>query len=167
MKATASTQPSSPRITLPSYRIRKSARKNYRFRKQRAGAVLLEFAITIPVMMILAIAVLDFSRLSYYRFLVADAAGAASRYAAFYPVTDVSYNVWMQKLDTVARNTVEGSPWASASDLIVYPAVLNKDTPGETRVIIKIEYVYHATIPWPGLPSEATVRSTVQIMGAK
>ena len=167
MKATASSQPSSTRITLPSYRIRKSARKNYRFRKQRAGAVLLEFAITIPVMMILAIAVLDFSRLSYYRFLVADAAGAASRYAAFHPVTDVSYNVWMQKLDTIARNTIEGSPWASASDLIVYPAVLNQENPGDTRVIIKMEYVYHATIPWPGLPSEATVRSTVQIMGAK
>ena len=73
----------------------------------------------------------------------------------------------MQKLDTIARNTIEGSPWASASDLIVYPAVLNQENPGETRVIIKMEYVYHATIPWPGLPSEATVRSTVQIMGAK
>lgn len=167
MKATVPPEPSNTRLTLPSRRIRRSATKNDRLSKQRAGAVLLEFAVTIPVMVILAIAVLDFSRLSYYRFLVADAAGAASRYAAFYPVTDVSYNVWMQRLDAVARNTVEGSPWASASNLIVYPAVINQATPGENRVIIKMEYVYRATIPWPGLPSESTVRSTVQIMGAK
>lgn len=167
MKATVSPEPSDTCLTLQSRRIRRSATKNDRLSKQRAGAVLLEFAVTIPVMVILAIAVLDFSRLSYYRFLVADAAGAASRYAAFYPVTDVTYNVWMQRLDAVARNTVEGSPWASASNLIVYPAVINQATPGENRVIIKMEYVYRATIPWPGLPSESTVRSTVQIMGAK
>jgi Flp pilus assembly protein TadG len=118
-------------------------------------------------MMILAIAVLDFSRISYYRFLVADASGAASRYAAFHPVTDVSYNVWMQQLDTVARNTVEGSPWASASALIVHPAEITVVTPGEKRITVKTSYVYRATLPWPGLPTETTVSNQVNVVGAK
>ena len=135
--------------------------------RQRSGAILLEFAFTIPVMMILAIAVLDFSRISYYRFLVADAAGAASRYAAFQPVTDVSYNVWMQQLDTVARNTVEGSPWASANALIVHPAEITEVNPGEKRITVKTSYVYRATLPWPGLPTETTVSNQVTIVGAK
>jgi Flp pilus assembly protein TadG len=118
-------------------------------------------------MMILAIAVLDFSRISYYRFLVADAAGAASRYAALQPVTDVSYDVWMQQLDTIARNTVDGSPWASASALIVHPAEITEVAPGEKRITVRTSYVYRAAIPWPGLPTQATVSSKVSVVGAK
>ena len=167
MNASVYTLESNAPFSLRSQRMRKSVLRNRHSSKQRAGAVLLEFAFTLPVMMILAIAVLDFSRISYYRFLVADAAGAASRYAAFNPVTDVSYNVWMQKLDSIARNTIEGSPWASADALIVYPAVITQVTPGETRVTVKTAYPYRATIPWPGLPSEATVSNEVNIIGAK
>lgn len=132
----------------------------------RRGAALLEFSMSIPILLLLSIAVFDFAKTSYFRFVVADAAGAASRYAAFNPVTAVSMDTWRSELESAARNSVEGSPWISSTALVVDSPIIEIITTVETRITVRIEYTYHLNIWWPGLPSQATVSSQVTVIAA-
>ncbi len=126
----------------------------------------MEFSISIPVMLLLAIAVFDFAKVSYFRFVVADAAGAASRYAAFNPVTDVTLASWTAELESAARGAVQGSPWISQSDLVINPPVIEQTSSLEKRITVRVEYVYHLILWWPGLPGQATVSSQVAVISA-
>jgi len=137
-----------------------------RISASRRGAALLEFSISIPVMLLLSIAVFDFAKTGYFRFVVADAAGAASRYAAFNPVTSVSLQSWTAELEKTARNSVEGSPWISPADLVIKPPVFEEVSPVEKRVTVRVEYVYQLNLWWPGLPRQATVSSQVTVVSA-
>lgn len=138
-----------------------SARRNA---KSRRGAVLMEFSISIPVMLLLSIAVFDFAKTSYFRFVVADAAGAASRYAAFNPVTAVSLSSWTTELESAARSSVQGSPWVSQNDLVIKQPIIEQISTVEKRITVRVEYVYHLQLWWPGLPSQVTVSSQVAVV---
>lgn len=126
----------------------------------------MEFSISIPIMLLLTIAVFDFAKTSYFRFVVADAAGAASRYAAFNPVTSVSLHSWTTELENAARNTVVGSAWISPSALVVCSPIIEQISTVETRITVKVQYVYHLNLWWPGLPTQATVSSQVAVIQA-
>jgi uncharacterized protein (UPF0333 family) len=138
-----------------------SARRNAKLRR---GAALMEFSISIPVMLLLSIAVFDFAKTSYFRFVVADAAGAASRYAAFNPVTTTSLSSWTTELESAARNSVQGSPWISQNDLVIKSPIIEQISSVEKRITVRVEYVYHLKLWWPGLPSQASVSSQVVVV---
>ncbi|MFM2011932.1 MAG: hypothetical protein RLZZ396_716 [Planctomycetota bacterium] len=146
--------------------LRTNPRSISRVRRSRKGAALFEFAITIPVTMLLTIATLDIARVAYFRLVVADAAGAASRYAAFNPVTDVSLQSWQQGLDQATISSVQGSPWVDPSSLVVYTPVIEQISNVEKRITVKVEYTHRVYFVWPGLPSQATVSSQVSVMAA-
>jgi len=134
--------------------------------KSRRGAALMEFSISIPVMLLLSIAVFDFAKTSYFRFVVADAAGSASRYAAFNPVTTVSLSSWTTELESAARSSVQGSPWVSQNDLVIKPPIIEQISSVEKRITLRVEYVYHLKLWWPGLPSQIAVSSQVVVIAA-
>jgi len=154
-------------IQRPSLKlIRKVRSGKRRLSAARRGAILFEFAVTIPLMMLLSIAVFDFARVSYFRLVVADAAGAASRYAAFNPITSVSQAVWQQGLEEATRTSVTGSAWISPTSLVIHPAQIVDVTPYEKRITVKVEYPFHVTLWWPGIPSDPTVVSQVSVIGS-
>lgn len=143
-----------------------SVRRGRRHASARRGAVLFEFAVTIPLTMLLSIAVFDFARVSYFRLVVADAAGAASRYAAFNPLTNVSQAVWQQGLEDATRNAVLGSVWVDPNLLVIHSALVEQVTPVEKRITVKVEYPFQVTLWWPGIPQNPTVVSQVSVIGA-
>lgn len=145
--------------------IRRKNSPRFKARK-RQGAILLEFGITMPLMLLLAIAVFDFARVTYFGLVVADAAGAASRYAAFNPVTDVSEATWYEGLEQAAKSAIVGSPWVSQNQLVVHPALIEQVSPVEKRITVKVSYPYQVQLWWPGLPSNPNVSCQVSVIGA-
>lgn len=134
--------------------------------RSRQGAILLEFGVTLPLMLMLAIAVFDFARVTYFGLVVADAAGAASRYAAFNPLTNVSEAAWHEGLEQAAKTAIVGSPWVSQNQLVVHPALIEQVSPVEKRITVKVSYPYQVQLWWPGLPSNPNVTSQVSVIGA-
>lgn len=147
-------------------KTRHSSRNRRASLRKCRGVALFEFAISIPLIMLLSVATLDIAKVAYFRLVVADAAGAASRFAAFNPVTNVSLQVWQQNLRQAAIDSVQGSPWVDMTALVVHSAVIEQITTVEKRITVKVDYTHRVYFVWPGLPSQSTVSSQVSVMGA-
>ena len=132
----------------------------------RSGSVLFEFAVTLPLMMLLSVAVLDLSKITFLHFLVSDAAGAASRYASMVPVDSESMEMWQQGLEDSARGSLVGSPWIEPSDLIIPIADIVQVSQDERRISIRVEYPYEAHVPWMVLSSQSMIAHEVTVYGA-
>ena len=132
----------------------------------RGGSVLFEFAVTLPLMMLLSVAVLDLSRITFLHFLVSDAAGAASRYASMVPADSESMEMWQQGLEDSARGSLVGSPWIEPTDLIIPVADIVQVSEDERRISIRIECPYEAHLPWLVLSSQSIIAHEVTVYGA-
>jgi len=143
-----------------------SSRNQNRCVASRSGSVLFEFAVTLPLMLLLSVAVLDFSKITFLHFLVSDAAGAASRYASMVPVDSESMEMWQQGLEDSARGSLVGSPWIEPSDLIIPVADIVQVSQEERRISIRVEYAYEAHVPWLVLSSQSMIVHEVTVYGA-
>jgi hypothetical protein len=132
----------------------------------RSGSVLFEFAVTLPLMMILSVAVLDLSKITFLHFLVSDAAGAASRHASMVPSYSESMDSWQQSLEDAARGSLVGSPWIDPSELIIPLASFVQISDQERSITIRVEYPYEAQFPWMGFSTHSTIAHEVTVYGA-
>jgi Flp pilus assembly protein TadG len=135
--------------------------------KSRRGVAIIEFALTIPILGVLSVAVFDFAKLGYIRLVVADAAGAASRYAAFHPVTDLSTDSWVDGIKQSALASVAGSVWVDPNRMSLHTADVEQITPTLTRITIRVDYQYQPTFWWPGLPTGTRISAQVAIPGVR
>jgi hypothetical protein len=132
----------------------------------RRGSVLFEFAVTLPLILILSVAVLDFSRITFLHFLVSDATGAASRYASMVPVDPASVEIWQAGLEDAARGSLVGSPWIEPSDLSIPVADIVPVSDDERRITVRVAYPYEAHIPWLLLSTQSMIAHEVTVYGA-
>ncbi len=135
--------------------------------KNRRGVAIVEFALTVPILGLLSVAVFDFAKLGYIRLVVADAAGAASRYAAFHPVTDLSMDPWIDGIKQSALASVAGSAWIDPNRLTLHTVEVEQVNPTSTRINIRVDYQYQPTFWWPGLPTGTRVSAQVAIPGVR
>jgi|688.fasta_scaffold40072_4 hypothetical protein len=131
----------------------------------RRGVALFEFAVTLPLMLLLSLAVIDFARISFFRFVVGDATGAAGRYAMLNPVTENSLSAWQSALEIAARESAQGSPWIDPTAIVVHPAVIQQVNTTEKRITLKVSYLFRTGFWWPGIPSQTTVSSQLTLTG--
>ncbi len=154
-----------PRPVAATFKVGDS-RDRSRCVASRSGSVLFEFAVTLPLMMLLSVAVLDLSRITFLHFLVSDAAGEASRYASMVPAESDSMEMWQQGLEDSARGSLVGSPWIEPSDLVIPVADIVQVSEDERRISIRIECPYEAHLPWLVLSSQSIIAHEVIVYGA-
>lgn len=135
--------------------------------KNRRGVAIIEFALTVPILGLLSVAVFDFAKLGYIRLVVADAAGAASRYAAFHPVTEISMDPWIDGIKQSALASVAGSAWIDPTRMSLHTVDIEQITPTYMKVTVRVDYQYQPTFWWPGLPSGTRVSASVAIPGVR
>lgn len=135
--------------------------------RNRRGVAIIEFALTVPILGLLSVAVFDFAKIGYIRLVVADAAGAASRYAAFHPVTAITMDEWIDGIKQSALASVAGSAWIDPARMSLHTVDVDQITPTYMKVTIRIDYQYQPTFWWPGLPSGTRVSAQVAIPGVR
>ena len=144
------------------------APSNRRRRKRgRSGSALFEFAITLPLALLMAIAILDFAKISFLHFLVADAAGAASRYASTVPANMNALDLWQQNLQMAARESLSDSSWIDPQDLDVPPALIQEIDSDERRIAIRVEYSFNTVFDWLKIDQQTTITCEVIVYGAQ
>jgi hypothetical protein len=134
--------------------------------KSRMGATLLEFAITLPLTLLICLAILDFAKISFLRFLVSDAAGAAGRFASSVPANINSIELWQQQLENVAKDSLVDSPWIDPSELNVLPCTIEQIDADERRISVHVEYSFNTLFDWLSIDRQTTVASEVTVYGA-
>jgi hypothetical protein len=137
-----------------------------RIAKSRTGATLFEFAITLPLTLLICLAVLDFAKISFLRFLISDAAGAASRFASTVPANINSIDLWQQQLENVAKDSLLDSPWIDPSELNVLPCTIEQIDADERRITVQIEYTFNTVFDWLSVDRQTILASEVTVYGA-
>ncbi len=139
-------------VTPRSHRVR---------RNQRPGAVAVEFAIILPLLMTIVLACVDFGRFAHTYIAVTNAARAGAGFASFHPYTVMTRPIW----DERTRETVQtemGSAF-DASKIDVPSPVVSIDANGFERVRVEVSYPFATLAAWPFLPNDLILTRAVEM----
>lgn len=132
-----------------------------RARHQR-GQSLVEFALLLPLLLIIALGVFDFGRVYFAYVSVTNAARNGAQYASF---------------STERAGDLEGIRGAALADtenlLNTSPtnpdvsAATGLDSQGKTYASVTVSYTFETLFPWPGIPDSVDVERTVRMRVAE
>jgi Flp pilus assembly protein TadG len=134
-------------------------------RSSRRGAALVELALMLTVLVLLTLVALDFARFAYYYVATSNAAGAAARFAAFHPATPTTMSTLNAAVRQTAIGDLQGVKGYNVSNVTVPNVVITTDPPPFQfqRVRVQVDYVFSTLFVWPGIPSQFTIRRTVEM----
>lgn len=131
----------------------------------RRGAILVELAIILPLLLLFAGGIVDFARFAHYFVAVSDAAGNGARLASFHPYTVATSGVWSAKARSAVTASLEGVPGFQSDRLTIEgPTVVQGADGGQVgNARLTVSYRFSPIVRWPGIPRETTVRRTVEM----
>ena len=123
----------------------------------RRGVAAAEFAVCLPVLMLLVLGCLDFGRFAYALIAITNAAEEGATYWSLNPTKSQA---------TVEQFAVDEVQAALNPDLTVTEVTATRDDPEvgdrvDRRVSVQVSYVFAPIIPWPGLPTSLTLNRKV------
>ena len=140
---------------------------SWRKRKRNAGAVVVELAVTAPLLFLMMAGAADFARVFHYAIAVANASGSGSFWGAQSNVKAVSHGDVEQAATT---DVVDLSGAIASSEMYCDCPSASGGTEvdciegtcaeyGKPRVYSKttVEYTFEALLPWPGIPNPVVV----------
>lgn len=126
---------------------------------RRRGAVLVEFAILLPVLVAIVLGCVDFGRFAYTYIAVSNAARAGAFFASTQPVDSKTWNAWVLAVQQASVN--EMSVNFTASQISVPTPVMVTDSNGLKTVQVQVSYPFETIVNWPGMPHRMTLRHAV------
>jgi len=128
--------------------------------RPRHGVATIELAIVLPILITLAILVIDVGHLGYFSYAVSNATRSAAVYASTNRRTEVNVTRWQSELETIARAEFNGMNGYEASRLSIAttPEPSVKMTANEYSVTCR--YQYRPIISWPGSASTILIERT-------
>ncbi len=124
---------------------------------------MLELAIILPLLLLLAGGIIDFSRYAYYYISVSNAAGAGARFASFHPFTPTTQSTWNTLTRQAVINDLQGILGYDATKVTVpAPTIIVENTGLRlSRVRVQVDYAFRTLVSWPGISNTATIRRAV------
>ena len=135
------------------------------------GQSLAEFALLLPILMILMLGAIDFGRLYFAYVSVTNASRNAAQYGSFNTLrandedcTDGACLRLAAVADTTnLLNTSSTNPLVTTEPC----AVGSRDDQGNECVRVTVTYTFETLVPWPVLPSSIEMSRTVQMRVAE
>ena len=127
------------------------------FSRSARGQSLVELAILLPVLLILALGVIDYGRVYFAYVSVTNAARNGAHYASESPAATADLDgIRNTALDDMSEllNTSPTNP--------VVSAVSDTDSKGRLYADVTVTYTFGTILPWPGLPTSFDVERTVR-----
>src|SRR5262245_24495529 len=124
---------------------------------RRRGATATELALLLPVLMLLALAIVDFGRIAYAHIALGSAARAGAAHGIMNPFAPESAGAWEQQVQQKARDEMEQQTGYDPSLLTTTTSVSLEET-GLRRVRVQASFSSFETIVrWPGIPGRLTL----------
>lgn len=128
----------------------------------RRATAALEFVMVLPVLLVIVIGAVDFSRIAHLENVLTNAARAGAACGATHGVTDYIRNEWEERIVQQTANEASHIPGYD-------PALLNVDietiqeADGSLRVEVSVEYPFEMIIHWPGWPEQFVLRRSLSM----
>lgn len=125
----------------------------------RRGAAAVEFAVVLPLLVLLLLGGADFGRCFYSAMAVTNAARAGAEYGAMHPFDAASQGAWQAAVQQAAVDELSGSPLFDVSKLTVVANSIT-EADGSRRVEVQATYPFKTIFTWLYSSSTLTLRQT-------
>lgn len=149
-----------------------------RFAKRKTrlrGVAAVEFAIILPLLMLIILGAIDFGRFAHAHIAVTNAARAGAGYGIMNPFNTAdttAKNVWVTAVTQAVRDelqqVIDADTQFNEADLEVTATRVRETdstgtptTSGLMRVTVDATYPFETFIAWPGIPSRLNLRHEV------
>ncbi len=129
--------------------------------RRREGAVAIEFALVLPLLMTIVLACIDFGRFAHAYIAVTNAARAGAGFASFHPFTSTTLPLWEAGIREVAVGEIGDE--LDAEKISVSPPVVSSDEDGLQRVRVRVSYPFETLVAWPLLPNSVVLTKAVEM----
>jgi len=141
--------------------------------RSRRGAAAVEFALLLPLLLLIVLGTVDFGRFAHAYIAVTNASRAGAGFAAMNPFTNASKPSWDAKLRAVVlaelRQVIDVDPAVDDADVQV--TALRTFESGQSAslwyVDVTVVMPYETLIAWPGIPSNVDLTRRVRFRGIR
>jgi Flp pilus assembly protein TadG len=147
----------STRSSVPSHR-------RLRTERSRKGAVLVELAIALPILLAVLGGTLDLCRFGYYFIALGHAVGSGARYATNHPFSGATQAWWQEKVRQVVRDEMSGVSNFNPTDFAM-PAPTYSAAYSQNVKVVRLEasYTFRTVVSWPLLPNVMVARRVLLV----
>ena len=133
---------------------------------QRQGAAALEFALVLPLLLLMMIGTIDFGRFAHSLIAVTNASRAGAGFASLHPTTKATLAGWQAKVRaTVLAELAQTlqSTGLVANDVTISvpaPATVGNGASARKSVSVTVTIPFRNIVSWPLLPQNVTLTRT-------
>lgn len=131
-------------------------------RSLRHGTAATELAVSLPVLMLLALSCADFGRVMHHYQIVSNAARTGTDAGAMRKFTPLTRAVWEEEVRLTVHEELGNLPDFD-EDLLQYELTTSVDANDLTTVRVEITYPFRSAVAWPGIPHELQLRALSQV----
>jgi Flp pilus assembly protein TadG len=146
----------------PHVRVAKT-RHSRRTRANRPGAVLVEFALVLPVLVTIVLAAIDFGRFAHSHIAVTNSARVGAGYACMHPYTTGTQSLWQTKIREAVKNEMQGVAHYDDTLLAMNSPQVTTDSDGQKRVRVEVKYPFQTIVTWPFVPHSFLMTRAVEM----
>lgn len=137
-----------------------TSRFDFRLARNRTGAVIVEFAVICPVLLLLAFACTDFGRIAHHYQVVSNAARTGAETGATRRFTPFTRSSWEAKVRQSVLEELASLEKFDESQL-EYQLTASQDENGIATIQVEISYPFQTIVSWPGIPSQTMLHRQV------
>ena len=126
----------------------------------RRGTAAVEFAVAIPLLMLLAIGCCDMGRALADYVAVSNAARVGAEYGATHAYTTYTYGSWQDIVTQRAQQEMQGSSGIDPTQLAVTVSTV-PESGNLYLVTVTVTYPFNMITAWPGLPAQFNLSHSV------
>lgn len=126
----------------------------------RCGTAAVEFAVAIPVLMLLAIGCCDMGRALADYVAVSNAARVGAEYGATHAYSTYTYSSWQNIVTQRAQQEMQGSSGIDPTQLSVTVSTV-PETSSLYLVTVTVTYPFNMITAWPGMPAQFNLTHSV------
>jgi Flp pilus assembly protein TadG len=130
-------------------------------RGRRAGAAAVEFALILPLLVLLVFGCVDLGRSIGAYIIVSNAARVGAEYGATHGYTPFSYTTWQNQVIAAATQEMQGTGSSFNSNQLTVTVTATPTTGNLYRATVQANYTFALLTSIPGLPGQFSVTHTV------
>ncbi len=130
-------------------------------RIRRAGAAAVEFALVLPLLVLLVFGCVDLGRSIGAYIIVSNAARVGAEYGATHGYTPFSYATWQNQVIAAAMKESQGTGNSFNSNQLTVTVTATPTTGNLYQTTVRATYAFSLMTNLPGLPEQFSVNHTV------